>query len=172
MTFPVSHTHICMHTHAHTRSFFIPGNQIQNFKHILVADSVTCSWIVAWYTEAHLWQFSYQLKAWYNFLQTDLVAIVMITVINQPQLCNLVYQSKPWNQGLMYVYAQSCPILWDPTDYRLPGSSVHGIFQARILEWVTISSSRDLSKPGIEAISLESPTLMGIYFTTCATWEA
>ena len=34
--------------------------------------------------------------------------------------------------------AQSCPILSDPMDYRLPGSSVHGIFQARVLEWAAI----------------------------------
>ena len=34
-----------------------------------------------------------------------------------------------------------------PTDYSLPGSSVHGIFQARILEWVAISFSRGPSRP-------------------------
>ena len=44
--------------------------------------------------------------------------------------------------------AQSCSILCNPRDYSLPGSSVHGIFLARILEWVAISSSRDLSYPG------------------------
>ena len=37
--------------------------------------------------------------------------------------------------------AQSCPTLCDPMDYSPPGSSVYGIFQARILEWVAISSS-------------------------------
>ena len=31
--------------------------------------------------------------------------------------------------------AQLCPTLSDPMDYSLPGSSVHGIFQARVLEW-------------------------------------
>ena len=36
---------------------------------------------------------------------------------------------------------QSCPTLCDPIDYSLPGSSVHGIFQARVLEWVAISFS-------------------------------
>ena len=36
--------------------------------------------------------------------------------------------------------AQSCPTLCDPTDCSLPGSSVHGILQARILEWVPIPS--------------------------------
>ena len=35
--------------------------------------------------------------------------------------------------------AQSCPTLCDPMDHSLPGSSVHGIFQAKILEWVAIS---------------------------------
>ena len=38
--------------------------------------------------------------------------------------------------------AQSCPTLCNPVDCSLPGSSVHGIFQARILEWVAISFSR------------------------------
>ena len=38
---------------------------------------------------------------------------------------------------------QSCPTLCDPMDCSPPGSSVHGIFQARILEWVAISFSRD-----------------------------
>ena len=37
--------------------------------------------------------------------------------------------------------AQSCPTLWDPMDCSPPGSSVHGIFQARILESVAIPSS-------------------------------
>ena len=43
--------------------------------------------------------------------------------------------------------AQSCPTLCDPMDCRLPGFSVHGILQARILEWVTISFSRGSSRP-------------------------
>ena len=38
--------------------------------------------------------------------------------------------------------AQSCLILCDPMDWTSPGSSVHGILQARILEWVAILSSR------------------------------
>ena len=37
--------------------------------------------------------------------------------------------------------AQSCPTLSDPMDYSLPGSSVHGIFQARVLEWGAIAFS-------------------------------
>ena len=43
--------------------------------------------------------------------------------------------------------AQSCLTLCDPVDCSPPGSSVHGILQARILEWVAISSSRGFSRP-------------------------
>ena len=43
--------------------------------------------------------------------------------------------------------AQSCLILCDLMDCNLPGSSVHGIFQARIMEWVAFPSSRGSSQP-------------------------
>ena len=42
---------------------------------------------------------------------------------------------------------ESCQTLCNPMDYSLPGSSVHGIFQARILAWVAISFSRGSSQP-------------------------
>ena len=42
---------------------------------------------------------------------------------------------------------QSCPTLCDPMDCSLPGSSVPGIFQARILEWVALPFSRGSSQP-------------------------
>ena len=45
---------------------------------------------------------------------------------------------------------QLCLTLWDPMSYSLQDSSVHGILQARILEWVAMPSSGDLPKPGIE----------------------
>ena len=44
-------------------------------------------------------------------------------------------------------YAQSCLTLCDPMDCGPPGSSVHGLFQARILAWVAISYSRGSSRP-------------------------
>ena len=47
-----------------------------------------------------------------------------------------------------------------------PGSSVHGIFQARILEQVAVSYSRDLPNPGIEPSTLGPPALAGRFFTT------
>ena len=47
-----------------------------------------------------------------------------------------------WRYLLAFEVAQSCLTLWDPMDWSLPGSTVHGIFQARILEWVAISFSK------------------------------
>ena len=52
----------------------------------------------------------------------------------------------------------------DLTDCSLPGSSLHGILHARVLEWVAISSSRDLPYPGIEPMSLRSPALASRFF--------
>ena len=42
---------------------------------------------------------------------------------------------------------QSCPTLWDSMNCRLPGSSVHGIYQARVLGWIAISFSRGSFHP-------------------------
>ena len=50
-------------------------------------------------------------------------------------------------QDLWSEVAQSWPTLYDPVDCSLPGFSVHGILQARILEWVAISFSRGSSQP-------------------------
>ena len=61
--------------------------------------------------------------------------------------------------------AKSCPTLCDAMDCSLPGSSLRGILQARILEWVATSSSRDLPGPGIEPASPLSPALAGRFFT-------
>ena len=53
---------------------------------------------------------------------------------------------------------QLCSTLCDPMDCSPPGSSVHGILQARILEWVTMPSSGS-SDPGIKPTSLMFPVL-------------
>ena len=53
-------------------------------------------------------------------------------------------------------------------DCSLPGSSILGILQARILQWVAMPSSGDLPDPGIEPTSLVSPALAGGFFTTNA----
>jgi len=64
-----------------------------------------------------------------------------------------------------------CASLW--TLCSPPGSSVHRILQARILEWVVMPSSRGSSQPqGSNRQSFMSPTLVSGFFTTSTTWEA
>ena len=61
---------------------------------------------------------------------------------------------------LWYLHDQSlqlCPTLCDPIDCSPPGSTDHGIFQARILEGVPFPTPRDSLKLGIEPTSLASP---------------
>ena len=58
---------------------------------------------------------------------------------------------KHWFYNCCCLVAKSCLTLWDPMDYSPLGSSVRGISQARILEWVTISSLGDLPDLGIES---------------------
>ena len=63
----------------------------------------------------------------------------------------------------VYVLTQLCLTLCDSMDRKPPGSSVHGILQARIPEWVASPFSRGLPNPGIKA---GSPALAGRFFTT------
>ena len=58
--------------------------------------------------------------------------------------------------------SQSCPTLYGPVDCSPPGSAVHGIFQARILEWLPFPPPGDLPDPKIEPMS---PALAGSFFT-------
>ena len=67
---------------------------------------------------------------------------------NMPWL-NIYYVYDP-RMNVLSEVTQSLLTLCNPVDCSLPGSSVHGILQARILEWVAISFSRDLPNPGIE----------------------
>ena len=67
---------------------------------------------------------------------------------------------------------QSCPTLCDPVDYSLPGFSVHGTLQARIVEWVAMPSSRGSSQPRDQTqVSYISYIDRWVFFTTSATWE-
>ena len=70
------------------------------------------------------------------------------------------------------MHAQSRPTLCNPMDCSLPGSSLHGIFQARILEWVAISSSRgsSLSKDRTRVSCISCIGRWVLYY--CGNWEA
>ena len=68
--------------------------------------------------------------------------------------------------------AQSCPTLCDPTDCSPPGSSVHGVSQARILEWVAIPFSRGSSQPKDQTqVFCITGRLFPIWATREAHWE-
>ena len=88
-----------------------------------------------------------------------MVYLCLIT-IEQYNHCVCVY-AKPF-QSRLY--------LCNPMDCSPPASSVHGIVQGRILEWVAISFSKG-SSWRIEPESLTSPVLAGGFFTTSVTWE-
>ena len=75
-----------------------------------------------------------------------------------------------WTLGLHESkVAQSCPTLCDPMDCSLSGSSIHGIFQARVLEWIAISFSRGSSWPRTRT---RVSHIAGRRFTLWATREA
>ena len=70
------------------------------------------------------------------------------------------------------VCMQSCPILCNPMDCRPRGSAVHGIFQARILEWVVLSYSRGSSQPRDRTHGSCISCIGSQILYHCATWEA
>ena len=72
----------------------------------------------------------------------------------------------PHSYSWYCVCAQSCLILWDPMDCSPPGFSVYGIFQARILELVTISYSRGSSWPRDRIHVSCVSCIAGGFFTT------
>ena len=76
-------------------------------------------------------------------------------------ICSL----EPWTMQACSL-TQSRLTLHHPIDYSPPGSSVRGIFQARILEQVAIFSSRESSWPRIKLTSPVASALVGKFFTT------
>ena len=73
--------------------------------------------------------------------------------------CSGILKQWKWNHSVM-------SDLFDPIDCSLPGSSVHGILQARILEWVAISFSRGSSQPRDQ---IQVSLIVGRFFTIWAT---
>ena len=79
----------------------------------------------------------------------------------------------PWSYRINVKVTQLYPTLCHPMDCRLPGSSVHGISQARILEWVTIPFSRGTPRPRDWTLgSMQVSCIAGRFFTVWATREA
>ena len=81
--------------------------------------------------------------------------------------CKMTLESSVHNKWLL-----SSLTLDDPMDCSWPGSSVHGILQARCWSGLPWPPPGDLPNPGIESASLVSPALAGRFSTTSITWEA
>ena len=81
-------------------------------------------------------------------------------------------KSEIFISTLLCLVAQSCLTLCNPVDCSLPGSSVHGVLQARILEWVPMPSSRGSSQPRDGTCSSCSSCFSRWILYHCATWEA
>ena len=100
---------------------------------------------------------------------------VQSVIISPPEKTNYIYIDR-LQEFLLYKYTYACMLSHihapcDPVDCSSPGSSVHGIFQARILEWIAMPSSRGSSWPRDWTPVSMSPSLAGRFFTTSATWE-
>ena len=88
---------------------------------------------------------------------------VMSLLLTSPSSVHVCVCSK-----LLQLYLTLC----DTMDHSLPGSSVHGILQARILAWVAVPSSRGIfPTQGSNPRLFSSPALTGGFFTTHTTWE-
>ena len=98
----------------------------------------------------------------FKYLGTMKVYYLSCSVLVPPQDWGVSKQSES-------EVAQSCPTLFDPMDGSLPGSAVHGIFQARILEWAAISFSRGSSQPRDRT---RVSHIAGRFFNVWATSEA
>ena len=78
-------------------------------------------------------------------------------------------EMTPWSEVKWSGVAQSCPTLCNPMDCSPAGSSIHGIFQARVLDWVAISFPRGSSWPRDQTLVSR---IAGRRFTVWATREA
>ena len=147
----------------HENGFFQEMNNKTNFLHILSLFSLRATsncWnltAICWFKVFKTIEFLFSsspliLATWH---QSDKQALIYTR-----STCSSCYSHK--HDWFCLVHS-SCLTLYDHMDCSLPGSTVHGISQARILEWVVISFSRDLPDPGIE---LMSPALAGRFLTT------
>ena len=102
----------------------------------------------------------HSLIVWGQSLQTAYFRDIFFKSWQYPQwetdirLLDFIFTRAP---KMKVFVAQLFLTLCDPVDFSLPGSSIHGILQVRILEWVAMPSSRDLPDPEIEP---RSPALL------------
>ena len=84
-----------------------------------------------------------------SYVSTGIMALLSFGTLKLGNKSSRAYwmRKDTWSSQCIVciLCAQSCPSLCDPMDCSPPGSSVHGIFQARILEWVAVSYSKGSS---------------------------
>ena len=95
-----------------------------------------------------------------ELLKTILLGRIHITP--HPKRCFIGLCSS----SVAVLVTQFCPTVWDPTDCSPPGSSVHGILQERILEWIAVPFSRGSSWPRDRT---QVSCIAGKFFTIWAT---
>ena len=113
------------------------------------------------------------------FTQHPFLNFIFLWAVEDTQ--TVPFSSTPWSKYnktskiwmcVCVKLLQLCLTLYDLMDCSPPGSSVHGILQARILEWIACPPPGDLPDPGIKPASFMSLALAGRFFTTSTTWEA
>ena len=109
----------------------------------------------------HMFHYTFQMSLlWWYHCPTFTEDLVLIEARQSP--AHYIYARE---------VAQSYPTLWDPVNCSPPGSSVHGILQARILEWLPFPSPGELPDPGIKPMFHMPPALAGGFNNTSTTWE-
>ena len=101
-------------------------------------------------------------KCWMGFFAIDRNTCLLFFTLWVQTFLSIIYPRNMYAKSL-----QSCPTLCNLMDCSPPGSSVHGILQARLLEWVACPPPRDLPDPGIKPASLMSPALACRFFPGC-----
>ena len=114
------------------------------------------------------------LQCCVNFCSTANNKIILCSTGNYSQYPRVIHNGKEHEKEWIYVcmrakLLQWCLTLCNPMDFSPPGSSIHGILQARKLEWAAKPSSRAFSQlPHL----IMSPASASGFFTTSPTWEA
>ena len=98
---------------------------------ILIVDSGQCTSVVGWLQALH--------SVWDISIPKDQASVTLLQGNCANETRDFIWEVG----GSGGLVTKSCLTLAPPVDCSLPGSSVHGIFQARILEWLAISFSRD-----------------------------
>ena len=124
------------------------------------SNSAICSYVDGLRDYHNKWSKSDRERqiSWYNLYVESKIKHKWTYLWNRNRLTNrtdLLPREREWGRDdvgfgiycCCYLVTKSCPTLGDPKDCSPPGSSVHGISQARILEWVAIPSSRGSSRP-------------------------